>query len=616
MRTTDSQGPLSSTGGDDTETEPTPSDTETEPTPSDTEAAVVDWEADSDQSVYEQTLTAITEATTSFAEASEPAEVASTVVSAVGTALGTSVVCVRVYEEADNSLSVAAVGEQAQSLRAEHPGLDFDRTAAGEAFRTGEIVDDAARPTTLATTALSTTGVHVPLGEYGTVSLALPAGCSLDDDVRQCLDRLRSVIETEIERVAVSSAREQAVTARREERDRLATTHEVHTAVRGAVADALAASTPGAAATEAVAALVDCPPFAAARVVEPESAGVEALAVDAGGPTTVERVRDRRESLADSAFVRDVVTTETSERFDAPDPAIRRELTQTEEGADSAGDDEPSSFDSIATPLLGPSGAIGVLLVSLAPGADLDEGAESALESAGEILGHALAGKRAEDLVASDRVVELEFTVTDRSCLAVGISAELGCYCEVERAVPRDDGSVLTYVRVDVADETAAVDAAESLAETVQATAVRATDETVYLEVLRETSAANELLDAGGTARVADATDGEGRLVIDAPLTANLPRIVNRYTDREGARLVSKETVAPPAELTNETRSSDASLTDRQREMLSAAHTSGYYEWPRERTAEEIADSFGISVSTFSEHLRAAHRAVVADYLD
>ena len=104
--------------------------------------------------------------------------------------------------------------------------------------------------------------------------------------------------------------------------------------------------------------------------------------------------------------------------------------------------------------------------------------------------------------------------------------------------------------------------------------------------------------------------------MIDAPLTANLPRIVNRYTDGEGARLVSKETVAPPAELTNETRSSDASLTDRQREMLSAAHTSGYYEWPRERTAEEIADSFGISVSTFSEHLRAAHRAVVADYLD
>ena len=47
-------------------------------------------------------------------------------------------------------------------------------------------------------------------------------------------------------------------------------------------------------------------------------------------------------------------------------------------------------------------------------------------------------------------------------------------------------------------------------------------------------------------------------------------------------------------------------LTDRQREVLATAHEMGYFERPRESSAEEAATELGISPSTFAEHKAVA----------
>ena len=53
------------------------------------------------------------------------------------------------------------------------------------------------------------------------------------------------------------------------------------------------------------------------------------------------------------------------------------------------------------------------------------------------------------------------------------------------------------------------------------------------------------------------------------------------------------------------------SLTDRQREVLETAHEMGYFDYPRESNATEVADSIGIGPSTFSEHLAVAQSKVL-----
>jgi predicted DNA binding protein len=52
-------------------------------------------------------------------------------------------------------------------------------------------------------------------------------------------------------------------------------------------------------------------------------------------------------------------------------------------------------------------------------------------------------------------------------------------------------------------------------------------------------------------------------------------------------------------------------LTDRQREALLAAYEQGFFDWPREHTAEEVASTLGISRPTFTEHLRVAERTLL-----
>lgn len=54
-----------------------------------------------------------------------------------------------------------------------------------------------------------------------------------------------------------------------------------------------------------------------------------------------------------------------------------------------------------------------------------------------------------------------------------------------------------------------------------------------------------------------------------------------------------------------------AGLSPRQYEIISTAIQSGYYEWPRETEAEEIADKLGITHPTFLEHLRKAEQKLL-----
>lgn len=56
-------------------------------------------------------------------------------------------------------------------------------------------------------------------------------------------------------------------------------------------------------------------------------------------------------------------------------------------------------------------------------------------------------------------------------------------------------------------------------------------------------------------------------------------------------------------------------FTDRQREVLRTAHEMGYFEHPRDANASEVAETLGISVATFTEHLATAQRKLTDGFL-
>lgn len=63
-------------------------------------------------------------------------------------------------------------------------------------------------------------------------------------------------------------------------------------------------------------------------------------------------------------------------------------------------------------------------------------------------------------------------------------------------------------------------------------------------------------------------------------------------------------------------RASEGLLSDRQTEVVEAALDGGYYEWPRETSAEALAECLDISHTTFLEHLRKAEQTLLRNALD
>jgi len=48
--------------------------------------------------------------------------------------------------------------------------------------------------------------------------------------------------------------------------------------------------------------------------------------------------------------------------------------------------------------------------------------------------------------------------------------------------------------------------------------------------------------------------------------------------------------------------------------VLQAAYHSGYFEWPRGTTAEELADSLSVSAPTLHNHLRKAQQKLLTAF--
>jgi predicted DNA binding protein len=84
-----------------------------------------------------------------------------------------------------------------------------------------------------------------------------------------------------------------------------------------------------------------------------------------------------------------------------------------------------------------------------------------------------------------------------------------------------------------------------------------------------------------------------------------------------GTELLARRTREEPIEAVGGFRERvEDRLTDRQLEVLQAAHFGGYYRWPRERNAADLASGLGIAQSTFGRHLRAAERKLLSMLFD
>jgi len=256
----------------------------------------------------------------------------------------------------------------------------------------------------------------------------------------------------------------------------------------------------------------------------------------------------------------------------------------------------------------------GVLCLGADRSTEFGDRERQGLAVLGETIGFVRDALENRKLLVADAVVELEFRVRDLSSPLLAAAAETGGTVTLDGYVETDASTWLLYLAVRDASPSAVVQALECV-ESVGSARILTDDGTGGHVEARVTGASlpRTLLACGGTVRGGTATGDEARFVVEVPAGTDVRRVVERVTDAypDATLLAQREregAIRPPGRIR---RLLEDELTDRQRSALRTAYHAGYFEWPRESTAEEVAEAMDISSPTLHSHLRRGERKLL-----
>ncbi|WP_339102857.1 bacterio-opsin activator domain-containing protein [Haloterrigena salinisoli] len=232
-------------------------------------------------------------------------------------------------------------------------------------------------------------------------------------------------------------------------------------------------------------------------------------------------------------------------------------------------------------------------------------------------------------MLTTDAVVELELAIADPELFVAALATELEATVTYRGLTDDEDGTPIAFFHadraVDGAPDAAAIDGVSDVR------VLSTYDGGTLLETAVDDGILRTLSDHGATVRRfetrAGVTQTDRQTAADdaiVDLTADLPngqvaRSVYDLLERryDAVELISyRETDRPRRTPEDVMARLESSLTDRQQTALRKAYYADYFEWPRNVSGEELAQSMGISRSTFHQHLRTAQRKLLDELFD
>jgi len=285
--------------------------------------------------------------------------------------------------------------------------------------------------------------------------------------------------------------------------------------------------------------------------------------------------------------------------------------------ASACADHVPTARSVAATPIAYGDTIYGVLTVyATDPEAFADE-ETVVIRAVGRTIGTGVNAAQNQRVLVADTVVELDLAVSGTEFFLSQLTAETGAVLEHRGSVYDDDQRLSMFFEVN-GDPDAVVTAAAT-AEGVDAVElVYAADDGGLIEVgLADETLVAGLAELGGQIRSLTAADGTAEFTVAVTEEIEPRAVTERLTAAypEIEVLAVREGQRRPTTKREFVDEIDEQLTDRQRTALERAFISGYYDAPRTTTGEEIAASMGVSRATFHQHLRAAERKLIAEFL-
>ncbi|GAB3020647.1 bacterio-opsin activator domain-containing protein [Natronobiforma cellulositropha] len=567
---------------------------------------------------YERTLAALHETTRDLMRASTKEEIYTAAVETAGEVLESPIVAIYAFDPADGALTHAA--STASSSELLDPEVRFERGEGlvWEVFSEGEAAyyEDTRRAANVHNPeTLSRSELIVPLGTHG----VFVAGAEVVDGFDETMTELMHILAANTEAALDRAEREQllrehdrTLTQQNEELTRLNHTNEIVRKINRAVAQASTRQEIESAVCERLAE-TDRYLFAWIATTETSRAnGTEPTPSDWAGidPTYIDSVREDGPDAPEAVLIRRTVDERTAQLvpnvLDDHGWKSRRKEALT------------FGFQTVlSVPLVDNEHSYGALVVHAPPADAFTAGERAVLTELGETIGHAIHSVERTRSLLTDNRLELELACRDSRLLLNRLSKHVDAELTLEGAIDREDGSVVFFVSVAdppvetlcaLADRWASVETISVVSEGEETTLFEITGcPTAFVDVLRENDA---------QLRSATAANGSATLVLDVPQRVNARSVIEAIRDEypETDLHAKRETTTQSA------RRLDAQLrervTGRQYEALQAAHYSGFFDWPRESTGEDLAAALDVSPPTYHYHLRAAERKLVSMVFD
>lgn len=238
------------------------------------------------------------------------------------------------------------------------------------------------------------------------------------------------------------------------------------------------------------------------------------------------------------------------------------------------------------------------------------------LTELGLIIGHTINAVENRRLLSDETKIELTFRSVDEHTPLLSAAQQTGSQLELKGIVP--DGGQQDIAYVEVAGSPSQTADALAEASPGEVRQIQMEDETGLIEwIVPDHSLLGTFTRHSLDVQQVAVTGDRVECTVEVPSEAEMRRLMNDLTEAfPGTDLVTKQQrdQRQPADSPDTlTGSVTEELTDKQTQALRLAHQAGYFNWPRDSSAKEIAETLDISRPTFQAHLRKAEAALLAE---
>jgi PAS domain S-box-containing protein len=237
----------------------------------------------------------------------------------------------------------------------------------------------------------------------------------------------------------------------------------------------------------------------------------------------------------------------------------------------------------------------------------------------GEVVGHAIAAVERKRALLSDDVIEVSFRM--HNIEGLGLPKFDSGRVVFDRIVPIGDGEYRQFGTTtgETMETVRALTETDLTPHSGPVTVIESgSDETRFDLRLVDPAFLPVITDVGGYIQDARIEEGKYTIRVHLPPSADVRRIVDEVTDAyPAAQMVSRrQTKRQQSSVRQIEETFFERLTDRQRTVLETAYAMGFFAVPRKCAGRDVAESLGITTSTFHQHLRKAQRKLLAVTFD